>query len=100
VLLLGARLFGAVAGVSAGLLAALTGYFVAFARIVQYQSLVLLAVVLTILVLWRMLDAQRALGRYLAVAALLMALGVLAHYEAIGILAPVLFILWRLWRSG
>lgn len=100
VLLLGARLFGAVAGVGAGLLAASTGYFVAFARIVQYQSLVLLAVVLTILVLWRMLDARRALARYLAVAALLMALGVLAHYEAAGILAPVLFILWRLWRSG
>jgi 4-amino-4-deoxy-L-arabinose transferase-like glycosyltransferase len=100
VTLLGARLFGPVAGVSAGLLAALTGYFVAFARIVQYQSLVLLAVVLAILVLWRLLDARRAPWRYFAVAALLAALGVLAHYEAIGIVAPVLFILWRLWRGG
>ena len=100
VMLLGARLFGPVAGVSAGLLAALTGYFVAFARIVQYQSLVLLTVVLAMLVLWRMLAARRELWRYLTVAALLLALGVLAHYEAAGILAPVLFIVWRLWRDG
>jgi hypothetical protein len=41
--------------------------------IVQYQSLVFLAVVLTILVLWRMLEQHIALWRYLAVAALLMA---------------------------
>jgi hypothetical protein len=87
-------------GVSAGLLAALTGYFVAFARIVQYQSLVLLTVVLTMLVLWQMLAARGQLWRYLTVAALLLALGVLAHYEAVGILAPVLFIVWRLWRGG
>ncbi len=100
VMLLGARLFGAVAGLSAGLLAALTGYFVAFARIVQYQSLVLLTVVLALLVLWRMVAARRQLWRYLTVAALLLALGVLAHYEAVGILAPVLFIVWRLLRSG
>jgi 4-amino-4-deoxy-L-arabinose transferase-like glycosyltransferase len=100
VMLLGARLFGPVAGVSAGLLAALTGYFVAFARIVQYQSLVLLTVVLAMLVLWRMLAARRDLWRYLTTAALLLALGVLAHYEAVGILAPVLFIVWQLWRSG
>lgn len=100
VMLLGARLFGSVAGVSAGMLAALTGYFVAFARIVQYQSLVLLTVVLTVMVLWRMLAARRDLWRYLTVAALLLALGVLAHYEAVGILAPVLFTVWRLWRSG
>ena len=100
VLLLGARLFGPVAGLSAALLAAVTGYFVAFARIVQYQSLVFLAVVLTILVLWRMVEQRVALWRYLAVAALLMALGVLGHYEAAGILAPVLYILWRLWRTG
>lgn len=99
-MLLGARLFGPVAGVSAGLLAALTGYFVAFARIVQYQSLVLLTVVLTMLVLWQMLAARGQLWRYLTVAALLLALGVLAHYEAVGILAPVLFIVWRLWRGG
>ena len=100
VLLLGARLFSPAAGLSAALLAAVTGYFVAFARIVQYQSLVFLAVVLTILVLSRMLEMRVALWRYLAVAALLMALGVLGHYEAAGILAPVLYVLWRLWRTG
>jgi len=100
VTLLGARLFGPVAGVSAGMLAALTGYFVAFARIVQYQSLVLLTVVLTVLVLWRMLTARRELWRYLTLAALLLALGVLAHYEAVGAGPPLLFMLWRLWRSG
>ena len=100
VLLFGARLFGPAAGVSAALLAALTGYFVAFARIVQYQSLVFLAVVLAMLVLWRMLEQRVALWRYLAIAALLMALGTLGHYETAGILAPALYILWRVWREG
>lgn len=100
VMLLGTRLFGAVAGVSAGLLAALTGYFVAFARIVQYQSLILLSLVLALLVLWQMLAARRQLWRYLTMAALFLALGALAHYEALSILPPVLFIVWRLWRSG
>lgn len=100
IFLLGSRLFGPSTAVSAALLAALTGYFVAFARIVQYQSLVFLAVVLTILVLWRMLEQRIALWRYLAVAALLMAAGVLGHYEAAGIGAAVLYLLWRLWRSG
>ncbi len=63
IFLLGSRLFGPSTAVSAGMLAALTGYFVAFARIVQYQSLVFLAVVLTILVLWRMLEQRIALWR-------------------------------------
>jgi len=100
IFLLGSRLLGPIPAVSAGLLAALTGYFVAFARIVQYQSLVFLVVVLAILVLWRMLEQRIAPWRYLAVAALLMAAGVLGHYEAAGIGAAVLYILWRLWRSG
>src|SRR5690606_306920 len=47
-----------------------------------------------------MLEQRVALWRYLAVAALLMALGVLGHYEAAGILAPVIYILWRLLRTG
>ncbi len=43
VLGLGWRLWGPVAGVSAGAIVALDGYLIAFSRIVQYQSLVLAA---------------------------------------------------------
>ncbi len=57
VFLLGWRLYHPVAGWAAAMLLALDGYFIGFARIVQYQSVVFLMVVLTVLVLYRLVRA-------------------------------------------
>lgn len=52
--LLGWRWFGALAGWVAAMLLALDGYLIAFARIVQYQSIVFLMVMLVLLLLQRL----------------------------------------------
>lgn len=98
--LLGWRLFGPVAGWSAAMILALDGYFIGFARIVQYQSIVFCLVVLTVLVLYRLVRAPYGLARYLTLAAIFLGTGLLAHYEAaIGAL-PALYLLYRIWRGG
>ena len=51
IFLLGWRLYHPVAGWAAAMLLALDGYFIGFARIVQYQSIVFLMVVLVVLIL-------------------------------------------------
>lgn len=53
---LGYRMFGPLAGWSAAMLLALDGYFIAFGRIVQYQSVVFFLVVLVVLVLYTLLE--------------------------------------------
>lgn len=98
--LLGWRLFGPVAGWSAAMLLALDGYFIGFSRIVQYQSIVFLNAVLTVLILYRLTQHPRALTRYLTLAAVILATGLLAHYEAGLAAIPALYLLFVLWRRG
>ena len=97
--LLGWRWFGPLAGWVAAMLLALDGYLIAFSRIVQYQSIVFLMVVLVLLILQRLvLDAERPspvgtgiptpsvgtrIAPYLTLASFLLATGLLSHYEAI-----------------
>ena len=50
-------MFGPLAGWSAAMLLAVDGYSVAFARIVQYQSLMLLTSALVVLILYRLREA-------------------------------------------
>ncbi|MCB0121494.1 MAG: hypothetical protein KDE58_04580, partial [Caldilineaceae bacterium] len=111
IFLLGWRWFGALAGWVAALLLALDGYLMAFARIVQYQSIVFLTVVLVLLLLQRLvLMARRMpadatvsavpLASHFSLASFLLATGLLSHYEAILVLLPALLLLWQLWRSG
>ncbi|MCL4858086.1 MAG: glycosyltransferase family 39 protein [Caldilineaceae bacterium] len=98
--LLGWRLFGPVAGWISAILLAFDGYLIAFSRIVQYQSIVFLMDVLVVLIAVRVWRQPRALPRYMALGALLLATGLLAHYEAIFVLFPVSYLLWRIWREG
>ena len=93
-LLLGWRLFGPLAGLTAAALLALDGYFIAFARFTQYQSLVFLSTVTAILLLARLDDSPRLMIRRLILAAFTLAAGLLAHYEAIIALIPALSLLW------
>jgi 4-amino-4-deoxy-L-arabinose transferase-like glycosyltransferase len=78
--LLGRRWVSERGGLIAALLVTINGYFVGFGRIVQYQSLVLAMTGLGLLALWRWSVTRRP--RWLAAGAALLALGLLAHYDA------------------
>ncbi len=99
VFVLGHRLWGPLAGWAAALFLALNGYLIGFGRLVQYQSLVFLMSVLVILVLYRLAQQPQAIARYGVLAALFLATGLLAHYEAAGILLPAGYLLVRIQRS-
>ncbi len=99
IFLLGWRMFGAVAGWSAAMLLALDGYFIGFARIVQYQSIVFCLVVLTVLVLYRLVQSPRLLPNFLILAAIFLGTAMLAHYEGALAVVPGVFLLVMLWRS-
>ncbi len=96
---LGRRLFNPLAGWVAALFLALDGYFIGFARIVQYQSVVILMSVLIVLILYRLLQRPAGLPRYLILAAFFLATGVLAHYEAALVVVPGLYLLWKIWQQ-
>lgn len=96
--LVGWRMFGAVAGWSAAMLLAVDGYFIGFARIVQYQSVVFCMGVLVVLALYRQARAERPVPAYLLLAGLLLVGGLYAHYEAIWVLIPGLYLLYAYLR--
>ena len=98
--LLGWRLFNPLAGWIAAMFFALDGYFIGFARIVQYQSIVLLMSIVVVLLLYRTVRRPQALTGYLTLAALLLATGLLSHYEGVLVALPAAF-LWAilLWRN-
>ncbi len=100
IFLLGWRMFGAVAGWTAAMILALDGYFIGFARIVQYQSIVFCLVVLTVLVLYRLVRVPRLLPNYLTLAAIFLGTAMLAHYEGALAVIPGSFLLLILWRRG
>jgi len=93
VFVLGWRLFRPLAGWVAAMLLALDGYFIGFAHIVQYQSVVFLTSVLAVLVLYRLYVKPDAPARYLSLAAILLATGMLSHYEGVLAAIPAAFLL-------
>ncbi len=97
-LLLGWRLFGPLAGLTAAALLALDGYFIAFAHFTQYQSLVFLSTVATPLLLARVGDSSELAIRRLTLAAIALTAGLLAHYEAALAIIPALPLLWAIRR--
>ncbi|HRW04286.1 MAG TPA: glycosyltransferase family 39 protein [Caldilineaceae bacterium] len=91
--LLGWRLFGPLAGFIAAFLLMFDGYYIGFARIVQYQSIVILMTACVVLILHRLTVRPVALTRYLLLAALLLATGLFSHYEAILAVVPATYLL-------
>ncbi|MGD8968354.1 MAG: glycosyltransferase family 39 protein, partial [Anaerolineae bacterium] len=84
----------AAAPIAAGLLA-VDGYLVAFGRLVQYQSIVFLMMSLAAWCAYGWYRDRRSVLAFLA--ALFLAVGTLAHYEAI-LVTP--FIAWLFWSRG
>lgn len=89
VLLIGWRMRSGVAGWAAALLLALDGYYVAFSRFVQYQSVVFLMSVAAVLVAWRVYRDPRALTRYMTAGAIFLAMAVLFHWDGLLAWLPV-----------
>ncbi len=88
---LGRRWFGFAAGLLAALLWAINGYSIAFGRMVQYQALIFFAGVLGVLALY-LAARQRSAGLQVA-GALLLAVALLAHFDAL-LLLPAAAWLW------
>lgn len=89
VLALGTRLWGFRAGFVAAMLLAVDGYLIAFARIVQYQSLVFLFSALAVWCAWRFHQRAPDGDRLLLVAGLCLGFGSWAHYEMVFAAPPV-----------
>ena len=87
---LGTLWFDRRSGWWAALLLALNGFLVAFARIVQYQSLVLMFSALALLAAAEFAQSLRA--RYLWLSAVFLALGLWAHSDAIFALLPIAYL--------
>ncbi len=74
-------------------LLALNGFLVAFSRIVQYQTLVVLMSALALLSTWQWSASGRR--RWLAVAGICLGTGLLAHYDAILVVPALIYVFWR-----
>jgi len=97
---LGSALFGKQAGLAAALLLAVNGYFVAFGRVLQYESLALLLDNLAILCLIR---AGRDSGRqraYAVVGGLVLAGAGLSALSAVFLLSLAVLALWPQLRAA
>jgi 4-amino-4-deoxy-L-arabinose transferase-like glycosyltransferase len=99
VYLVGRRLAGHRAGLIASALLALNGFVIGFSRIVQYQSIVLMAGILAVLCFAIFSEESGSGGsRFQVAGALFLALGLLAHYDGVFALPPVAYLYWR--RAG
>ena len=92
--LLAASLFdgrrsGLMTGLAAAVFLALNGFMVAFARIVQYQSLVVLMSGLALLCAWQWRRDTRA--RWLVACGLFLGTGLLAHYDVLLVVPAVIY---------
>ncbi|MBN1580644.1 MAG: glycosyltransferase family 39 protein, partial [Anaerolineae bacterium] len=94
---LGRRWFGNAGGLIAGAVMAINGFHIAFARIIQYQDIVVWMGLLALLVL----DDYRQRGRTidLVLGATFLALGALAHYDAVLVVPAAVVLAWR-WTPG
>jgi len=95
---LGRRAFDWRVGLLAMALVVIDGYWVAFARIVQYQSVVLLTTLLTLFCVYRAYQSRHLRRRYLMVAAVLAGVGLLAHYEGFFALPAATYLIWATLR--
>ena len=96
--LLGWRLFGNGVGFAAGLLFALNGFALGLSRIAQYQGAVLLLSVAALIAMWEF--SRQGHRRWLALALLLSAFGVVMHYEFLFNAFPLAFLFVIGWRHA
>ena len=88
--LLGRQMAGKDAGLAAAVLLALNGFFVAFSRVVQYQSVVDWMSALAILCAWQWRDSFQA--RWAMLAGIFLGTGLLSHYDTIMVVPVVVYV--------
>ncbi len=88
IFLMGRRFFGRSIGVIAGLLAAIDGVFVSYARTAQYQSVVLLLTLAAIWLLFEFYEDKQRTRLTHALGTFLLAASFLVHFETV-LLLPV-----------
>ena len=98
--LLGREMASKRAGLWGALLIALNGYFLAFSRVVQYQSLVFFLSALALWCGYRFWQGKEHAARYLILAGLLTGVGLLAHYDAAFVLPALGYLIWNRWRRS
>ncbi|MFQ5987590.1 MAG: glycosyltransferase family 39 protein, partial [Dehalococcoidia bacterium] len=98
VYLIGKAMFGDLVGFAAGLLLGINGYFIAFSRIVQYQSILFLMMALSILCYYRFYREQSSARLYQILGTLFLGAGLLTHYDAVFALPVVAFLCLRKFR--
>ncbi len=100
IFLIGWRMHSPLAGWLAGMLIALDGHFIGYARVAQYNTIDQLMSLLALLVGIRLLQRPRTVELSLVIIALYMGVGLLSHYEVAQTAIPLLLIAWALWRQG
>ena len=94
------RLFTLQIAIYSSFLFATNGIFIAFGRMVQYQSFVILGVVTAILCLALSLQSQKWKVPGLYLGFLAAALGLLAHFDAGFVLPPMAVLVLHWWRNS
>jgi 4-amino-4-deoxy-L-arabinose transferase-like glycosyltransferase len=93
------RALAATAGLIAAAIVAVDGFLIAFSRIVQYQSVLVLMSLAALYLCWRFYAGEGRWARDLICAAALASVGLLAHYDGIYVLPSLaLLLLAGLWR--
>ena len=92
IMLLGQQLFNRWVGLAAGLLAAIDGVFVSYARTAQYQSLVLLLTLTAIYCFYRFYQMGGQSRRWHGLGTFLLAASFLFHFETILLLPVVVYL--------
>lgn len=95
---LGTRMFNRRVGLLAALILALNGLYLAFGRILQYQAVVFLMTALSLLLAYHFYRHGRGID--LVLSALFAGVGLLAHYDALLILPPVVYLVWQRYRHS
>jgi len=96
---LGRATFNPFVGLVAGLLLAINGFFVAFGRIVQYQSIVFLMSALAFLCYYRFSQDAPLARRYQLLGTLFLTVGLLAHYDAAFVAPALAYLSFRRWQA-
>ncbi len=86
------RMFSQNVALLAAAFLAINGLYLAFGRMVQYQTVVFLTTALSVLAAYRFY--QSGVARYLGVSAVLTGVGLLAHYDVLLTLPVIAFLIW------